>query len=94
MCMLKAHVELLERREWTSFDFVCDITVLGSDSWVLLRKIVYSDPACAGRRVMLFASQHKLTPLSAVGRMESISLETRTCGNGAILQSEQSPQAT
>lgn len=75
LCIPKAQVELLKRKEGVSFDFVCDITGLGADSWVLLRTVVHLDPVCTERNVVLFTNEHELPFLDGFGRMQSTSLE-------------------
>lgn len=75
LCIPKAHLEVLECKTNTSFEFVCDISGLGSDSWALLRKITDPDAVSAGRRAVLFTNQGGLPFRNALGKLESIPLE-------------------
>lgn len=77
LCIPKAHNLFLECKPSASFEFVCDISGLGSESWVLLRKATAPNQACIGRRVVLFTNEYEMAmpSLNAIERMESVPLE-------------------
>ena len=75
LCITKAHMQGLKSNQSVSLEVVCDITGLGSDPWVLLRKVTELHPACAGRRAVLFTNQHGLSSLNSLGTSEFIPLE-------------------
>lgn len=76
LCIPKACLEVLEDKQRGSFQFVCDITGLGLDSWALLRPALGPDAACADRRAVLFINQYALPSLNALSKItESVPLE-------------------
>ena len=75
LCITKTHMQGLKSNRSVFLEVVCDITGLGSDPWVLLRKATEPRRACASRRAVLFTNQDGLSSLSSLGTLEFVSLE-------------------
>lgn len=74
LCIRKASVQELKSNHSSSFELVCEITGMGSESWVLLRKSTDPSSVFADRRAVIFTNLHGVPSLDAFERMEYISL--------------------
>ena len=75
LCIPKAHIQDLRRNYNESLEVVCDITGLGPDPWILLRKAKSPDSGCADRRAVIFTDQRGSPSPIALERMEYVHLE-------------------
>ncbi len=75
LCIPKARLPGLMSSRSASLEVVCDITGLGSDPWVLLRKATDMRPAYDRQKVALFTDQHGAPSLDTLGTVEAISLD-------------------
>ena len=74
LCITKAHMQALMSNQSSSLEFVCEITGLGSDPWVLLRKSTDPDPVSACRRAIIFSNQCTVPSFDAFEVIESVIL--------------------
>ena len=75
LCMPKANMQKLGANQSASLEVVSEVTGLGSEQWVLLRKATAPGPTFAGRRVVVFTSQDGAPSLNGLEEMESVPLE-------------------
>lgn len=85
LCIPKANMQKLRSIQSASLEVFSEVTGLGSEPWVLLRKATAPGSISAGRRAVVFTSrQHELPSLNALEAMESVPLEpaavARFCG--------------
>ena len=84
LCIPKANMQKLRSIQSASLEVFSEVTGLGSEPWVLLRKATAPGSVSAGRRAVVFTSQHELPSLNALEAMESVPLEpaavARFCG--------------
>ena len=78
LCCSKAQIEDLKSDQTNSFEAVCEITGLDPDSWILLRKVLSPVSASTGRRIIMFTTELRLPPLSAIGKIEYVPLEPQS----------------
>lgn len=88
LCITKTHMQELRSNQSSSLEFVCDITGLGSDPWVLLRNYTDPGPVIASRRAVMFSNQRRGPSFDAFEGVETVSLEpgavTRFCEQKAM----------
>lgn len=73
-CIPVANMHNLKPDQSLSLDFVCEITGLGSNPWVLFRKSTDPGPTIAGRRAVIFSYQNRVPSFDAFESIESVLL--------------------
>ena len=75
LCIPKTQMGEPKSKETAPLEVICEITGLGQDPWVLLRKSSGPSLVCADRRAVIFTNDHVLRSLKAFERMEFVALE-------------------
>ena len=80
VCITKSHMQALKSDQNSLLQFVCEITGLGSDPWVLLRKSTDPCPTVTGRNAVVFSNQHGVPFFEVFERIEPILLNPQAVG--------------
>ena len=75
LCITKTHLHDLKSNQSSSLEFICDITGLGPDPWVMLHKSKDPGPFITSRRAVIFSNHCSVPSFDAFERAESVLLE-------------------